>query len=165
MPASVRPTSTQPVNRFLAFHSLCPCRSSTNVDMPRGYPAVGQRSGSKVRSRTDEQQLTWRHDRHERALIIPATHQHSYGKDVQAELRDPALALRSEIPDVYDGFPELHDAAFADGALDRKTKELIALAIATAQHCDGCMASHARSAARSGATEPRWPRRLVSASK
>jgi AhpD family alkylhydroperoxidase len=68
-------------------------------------------------------------------------------------LRDPALALRSQIPEVYAGFQGLHDAAFAKGALDVKTKELIALAIATAQHCDGCMASHARGAARSGATD------------
>ena len=80
-------------------------------------------------------------------------HTHSYGKGVQAELRDPALALRNRIPEVYEGFKALHDAAFADGALDRKTKELIALSIATAQHCDGCMASHARGAARAGATE------------
>jgi AhpD family alkylhydroperoxidase len=80
-------------------------------------------------------------------------HNHSYGKGVQAELRDPALALRSQIPDVYAGFKALHDAAFGDGALDEKTKQLIALAIATAQHCDGCMASHARGAARAGATD------------
>ena|SRR5215207_4753765 len=83
----------------------------------------------------------------------PPEHSHSYGKGVQAELRDPALALRREIPQVYEGFKALHDASFADGVLDRKTKELIALAIATAQHCDGCMASHARGAARSGATD------------
>jgi AhpD family alkylhydroperoxidase len=83
----------------------------------------------------------------------PPAHQQSYGKGVQAELRDPALALRSQIPEVYVGFTTLHDAAFAEGALDRKTKELIALAIATAQHCDGCIASHARGAARSGATD------------
>src|SRR3954466_8236251 len=30
-PFADRSTSTQPVNRFLAFHSLSPCRSSTNV--------------------------------------------------------------------------------------------------------------------------------------
>ena len=81
------------------------------------------------------------------------THTHSYGKGVQAELRDPALALRKAIPEVYQGFGALHSAAYTDGALDRKTKELIALAIATSQHCDGCMASHARGAAKAGATE------------
>lgn len=77
----------------------------------------------------------------------------SYGKGVQAELRDPAVALRRAIPEVYEGFKELHSAAFRDGALDRKTKELIALAMAVNAHCDGCMASHARGAARAGATE------------
>jgi len=80
-------------------------------------------------------------------------HTHSYGKGVQAELRDPALALRKAIPEVYEGFNSLHSAAYADGALDRKTKELIALAIATSEHCDGCIASHARGAAKAGATE------------
>ena len=39
-----------------------------------------------------------------------------------------------------------------DAALDAKTKELIALAIAVAKQCDGCIASHARSAALRGAT-------------
>ena len=45
-PFSVRPTSTQPVKRFFAFHSLSPCRSSTRVrrhvvrQMPRA--AAGQ---------------------------------------------------------------------------------------------------------------------------
>lgn len=82
-----------------------------------------------------------------------STHTHSYGKGVQAELRDPALALRKAIPDVYDGFKALHSAAFTPGSLDVKTKELIALAIATSSHCDGCIASHARGAARAGATE------------
>lgn len=80
-------------------------------------------------------------------------HTHSYGKGVQAELRDPALALRKAIPEVYEGFNALSSAAFSDGALDRKTKELIALSIATSEHCDGCMASHARGAAKAGASE------------
>src|SRR5690242_13169750 len=30
-PLALRSTSTQPVNRFLAFHSLSPCRKSTSV--------------------------------------------------------------------------------------------------------------------------------------
>ena len=47
----------------------------------------------------------------------------------------------------------LHGAAFAAGALDTKTKELIALAISVAERCDGCIASHARGAAKAGATE------------
>lgn len=43
-------------------------------------------------------------------------------------------------------------AAMGDGALDAKTKELIALAISVVRQCDGCMASHAQKAARRGAT-------------
>jgi len=85
----------------------------------------------------------------------PAEHSHTtrYGRDVQAELREPGAALRRAIPGVYDGFVALSNAAFADGALDRKYKELVALGIAVSSQCDGCIASHARGAARSGATE------------
>ena len=39
-----------------------------------------------------------------------------------------------------------------EGALSTKTKELIALAIAVVKECDGCIAYHAKAAARRGAT-------------
>lgn len=73
-------------------------------------------------------------------------------KDTLAELRQPTKRLREHIPAVFEGYGTLSAAAFADGALDAKTKELIALAIAVAKQCDGCIASHARGAARRGAT-------------
>lgn len=60
--------------------------------------------------------------------------------------------LRRAVPDVYKGFAELSAAAFAEGALPKATKELIALAIGVVEGCDGCIASHAQSAARAGAT-------------
>ncbi|WP_138733348.1 carboxymuconolactone decarboxylase family protein [Modestobacter excelsi] len=72
---------------------------------------------------------------------------------VQDALREPARALRRAIPDVYDGYRRMHTAAYAAGALDQKTKELIALAIAVSKECDGCIVSHARGAVRTGATE------------
>lgn len=72
--------------------------------------------------------------------------------DVQDGLRAPARELRDKIPDVYRGFAQLHAASLADGALTVRMKELIALAIAVADRCDGCIASHARGAARHGAT-------------
>src|SRR3978361_797284 len=78
----------------------------------------------------------------------------SYGHAVHDELREPSRALRRAIPEVYDGYRRLHAAAYAAGALDVKTKELIALAIAVTKECDGCIASHARGAARTGATAP-----------
>ncbi len=43
-------------------------------------------------------------------------------------------------------------AAMAEGVLPAKTKQLIALAIAVTRECDGCIASHARAAARENAT-------------
>src|SRR4051794_21592944 len=76
----------------------------------------------------------------------------SYGRAVQQELQGPAAALRKAIPDVYDGYRKLHSAVFRSGALDLKTKELIALATAVSKECDGCIASHARGCARNGAT-------------
>jgi len=75
-----------------------------------------------------------------------------YGKSVLEELRPLHRELRHAIPDVYKGFGEFHHAAFESGALDVKTKELIAFAIGVIQRCDGCIASHAEGAARSGAT-------------
>ena len=68
------------------------------------------------------------------------------------ELRPLHRELRHAIPDVYKGFAEFRHAAFAGGALDAKTKELIALAIGVIQRCDGCIASHAEGAAREGAS-------------
>lgn len=75
-----------------------------------------------------------------------------HGKAVLDEMSPLHRQLRRTIPEVYRGFGELHSAAFADGALDVRTKELIALAIGVAEGCDGCIASHAQAAARAGAT-------------
>ncbi|GAB3497719.1 carboxymuconolactone decarboxylase family protein [Flexivirga sp. B27] len=75
-----------------------------------------------------------------------------HGKATLHELAPLHRELRHAIPDVYRGFGQLSAAAFADGALDRRTKELIALAIGVVEGCDGCIASHGQSAARAGAT-------------
>jgi AhpD family alkylhydroperoxidase len=75
-----------------------------------------------------------------------------HGKTVLRSLSPLHRKLRGSIPEVYRGFSELHQAAFADGALDGKTKELIALAIGVVEGCDGCIASHAQAAAHAGAT-------------
>lgn len=56
------------------------------------------------------------------------------------------------IPKVMGGFQGLAEAATGDGALNQKTKELIALAIGIAVRCDGCLAYHANAAAEQGAT-------------
>jgi AhpD family alkylhydroperoxidase len=77
----------------------------------------------------------------------------SYGQETLDELRPKTRELRRMIPDVYTGFAALHSGALSDGALDAKTKELIALALSVGSQCDGCIASHARGAVRHGASK------------
>lgn len=76
----------------------------------------------------------------------------AYGKQVMKEMSPLHRQLRQAIPDVYKGFNELSGAAFAEGALPKKVKELMALAIGVVEGCDGCVASHARAAVLAGAT-------------
>ncbi|WP_331767986.1 carboxymuconolactone decarboxylase family protein [Embleya sp. NBC_00896] len=76
----------------------------------------------------------------------------SHGKAVREELRPLTRELRHMIPDVYQGYKELHDAALRSGALNGKIKELIAFAIAVSKECDGCIAAHAHAAVLQGAT-------------
>jgi AhpD family alkylhydroperoxidase len=86
------------------------------------------------------------HDSHAKGQAM------SYGKAVRDELRVPTRELRHAIPQVYAGYKGLHDSALAAGALDARTKELIALAIAVSKECDGCIAAHAHAAVWHGAT-------------
>ncbi len=60
--------------------------------------------------------------------------------------------LRSGIPEVMKAFREMDTAVSKNGALDAKTKELIAVALGIATRCDGCLAFHARAALKYGAT-------------
>ena len=73
----------------------------------------------------------------------PNTAQHLSG-----ELRH----LRGGAADVMKSFSALAQSALAPGALDVKTKELIALAISVATRCDDCIAFHSKAAVERGAT-------------
>ena len=75
------------------------------------------------------------------------------GHELVESLRQPTRDLRRAIPDPWQGFSDLHRSAVADGVLPARVKELIALAIAVAEGCEGCIAYHASGAARRGATE------------
>lgn len=55
-------------------------------------------------------------------------------------------------PEVMKSFMNLSKAANAEGALNEKTKELIALAIGVSQRCDGCIAFHVKKLVELGAT-------------
>ena len=68
---------------------------------------------------------------------------------------DMSVALkevRAGAPDVMKGFSALAQAALKANALDAKTKELIALAIAVATRCDACVGFHAEAAVKLGAS-------------
>lgn len=78
---------------------------------------------------------------------------HHHGKDVLNEVVPLGRELRDLIPDVYSAFAHLAKAAQTPGALDSKTKELIAFALAIGAHCDGCIASHARNLSKLKVTE------------
>jgi AhpD family alkylhydroperoxidase len=69
------------------------------------------------------------------------------------ELREPTRRLARAIPETWGGFAQLHAAAVADGVLPAAVKELMALVVAVVKHCDGCIAYHAKAAARLGVSE------------
>lgn len=68
------------------------------------------------------------------------------------ELSGAIKEVRLGTPDVMKSFSAMAGAATAEGALDAKTKELIAMAIAVAIRCDGCVAFHAQAAVKHGAS-------------
>jgi AhpD family alkylhydroperoxidase len=72
--------------------------------------------------------------------------------ELQAGLSAPLKELRTGAPDAMKAFGALARAALAPKALDTKTKELIALAIAVATRCDACISFHAESAVQQGAS-------------
>jgi len=67
---------------------------------------------------------------------------------LSGELRN----LRGGAPQVMKAFSAIAQAALAPGALDVKTKELIALAVSVAVRCDDCVAFHAKAAVEQGAS-------------
>jgi len=63
-----------------------------------------------------------------------------------------ARGLGTAQPTVMKAFWQLRKAVVADGALDTKTKELIALAIGVYAQCDDCIAHHIYDALEAGAS-------------
>lgn len=59
-------------------------------------------------------------------------------------------AFKKSIPDTMQGFGALALATHKDGALDKKTKELIATAVAIAARCEGCLGFHAKACVQLG---------------
>jgi AhpD family alkylhydroperoxidase len=52
---------------------------------------------------------------------------------------------------VYDAFLQMEQATYADGALPKQTKELIAVGLSVGMNCESCMQWHVEQAAAAGA--------------
>ena len=61
--------------------------------------------------------------------------------------------LGRRVPGTMSSFAEMHRQAVSDGALTGRMKELIALAVSIAVHCDGCISYHVHDALKAGATD------------
>ena len=65
----------------------------------------------------------------------------------------PAIKqLHRGAPEVMKGFRDMGAAAHGAGALDAKTKELLAVAISVAVRCDPCITYHVEGARKHGAS-------------
>jgi AhpD family alkylhydroperoxidase len=73
-------------------------------------------------------------------------------KDITRDITSSIAKLRVDAPEVMKGFSDLASAATKAGVLDKKTKELIALALGVASHCDGCIGFHTQALVRLGVT-------------
>lgn len=73
-------------------------------------------------------------------------------KDITKHVSKHMGELSGEIPETMKAFSGLAKTASAEGVLDEKTKELIALALAVGSRCEACIGFHAKALVRLGAT-------------
>ena len=60
--------------------------------------------------------------------------------------------MGQDLPGPMSGFARLHRKSIEDGALSRKVKEMMAVAISIVVGCEGCIAYHVHDAVEAGAT-------------
>jgi AhpD family alkylhydroperoxidase len=74
-------------------------------------------------------------------------------KELTQSVSKQLNTLRTDLPDVMKGFGDLARAATRDGALSKKTKELIALSLGVAVRCDACIGFHVQALVGLGTTK------------
>ena len=67
-------------------------------------------------------------------------------------LEEGLARLGQDLPGPMSGFTRLHRKSIEDGALSRKVKEMMAVAISIVVGCEGCIAYHVHDAVEAGAT-------------
>ncbi|HLR29116.1 MAG TPA: carboxymuconolactone decarboxylase family protein [Paenalcaligenes sp.] len=78
--------------------------------------------------------------------------QSGYFKELSQNVFKQLRNFKQGQPKVMNAFNQLAQVASADGVLDKKTKEMMALGIAVAIRCDDCIAVHVQSLVRMGMT-------------
>lgn len=73
-------------------------------------------------------------------------------QNLHQHLQARLAQLSGELPGPMSGFSRLHNKAIENGALDKMTKEHMALAISIAMRCEGCIAYHTHDSVEAGAT-------------
>jgi len=76
----------------------------------------------------------------------------SKNREILTRLKAGVGTLSQLVPDQTKNFLTFDASAVKPGVLESKTKELIAVALAVAARCDGCIAVHTHAALKAGAT-------------
>jgi AhpD family alkylhydroperoxidase len=71
----------------------------------------------------------------------------------QPTTREVAQRRKELAPHTHEAFEAFSKAVFAEGALDERTKQLIAVAVAHTTQCPYCIQGHTKLASRKGATD------------
>jgi len=74
-------------------------------------------------------------------------------KDILAEVQGSLEHLGNEYPDFMKSFGGFMGEAEKEGALDKKTKELMSISLSIVSHCKWCIAFHVKGALDAGATK------------
>lgn len=73
-------------------------------------------------------------------------------KELTKEVAGKMRGLRQSQPDLMAAFGQLAAAGTQEGALSKKTRELVALGIAVACRCDDCIGFHVQTLVKLGTT-------------
>ncbi len=73
-------------------------------------------------------------------------------KQITQDINQAVVSLRTAQPSTLDGFSAMAKAAMEPGVLSAIDKELVALSIGVATHCDGCIGFHVKALVRLGAS-------------
>ncbi|ABC37292.1 carboxymuconolactone decarboxylase family protein [Burkholderia thailandensis E264] len=84
-------------------------------------------------------------------------------RELTGEVATQMRALRKTQPDLMSAFAALAAAGTKEGALGKKTRELVALGIAIASRCDDCIGFHVQTLVKLGTTRAEFEDLLATA--